>query len=100
MVTETCRSATLTCETLQQEHLKNFLGPFLDTLLECPGISYEINPSFLAAGENMGENRANLRTLVAKLVKLISGSATNLPKPLQLIWHLVRAVIRGASSWL
>eukprot|EP00038_Savillea_parva_P015071 m.12946 g.12946 ORF g.12946 m.12946 type:complete len:1623 (+) comp2994_c0_seq1:35-4903(+) len=70
-------------------YLKEMLSPVIEAMLECPGLSYEVNPSCIAPSDNMGENRSALRSLVNRFITRIVGSAANVPQPLLVLWHIV-----------
>mmetsp|Transcript_5112 Transcript_5112/g.15590 ORF Transcript_5112/g.15590 Transcript_5112/m.15590 type:complete len:1405 (+) Transcript_5112:71-4285(+) len=70
-------------------YLKELLSPVIKSMLDCPGMSYEINPGLISSTENMGENRSALRSLVNGLIVRVIGSVGNLPEPLSLLWHIV-----------
>jgi hypothetical protein len=72
-----------------REYVKELLTPVIESMVESPGVSYEINPVFIAERENMGENRSALRSLVNNIVTRIIGSASNVPEPLLLMWHIL-----------
>ena len=84
---------TMSLKTYGQGYLQKLLQPLLERMLESPGLSYEVNTNNLGKGENLGENRSNLKRLADFLFNSITDSIPRVPLAVNLICH---GVLRAA----